>query len=169
MSACSSEDLVSFGGIPTTKICRTGKWTPEEEAYAKKMINLYCNGLLILEPSDGRTLRTYLARKLDCNPMRISKKFSCFDGLGVRYHQREMNPENLAAHQQMLKPFEEAYHQKELSSQSRRFGKKQFIPFDVDGVKDKESLSILLKSEDAKAEMEDLYQSVQSERLEQSS
>jgi len=52
---------------------RRGKWTPEEEAYANRLIQEFKAGLLPL--TDGTTLRTFLSKLLNCDPMRISKKF----------------------------------------------------------------------------------------------
>lgn len=65
---------------------RSGKWTAEEEALASKLIYEFEIGMLN-DCDEGATLRSYLARKLNCAPMRISKKFagqcigkvSCFD------------------------------------------------------------------------------------------
>lgn len=53
---------------------RTGKWTHEEEEYAIRLIQDFRLGLLPL--GDGTTLRTFLAQILNCDPMRISKKFT---------------------------------------------------------------------------------------------
>lgn len=50
---------------------RRGKWTPEEEAYASRLIQEFKAGLLPL--TDGTTLRTFLSKLLNCDPMRISK------------------------------------------------------------------------------------------------
>ena len=52
---------------------RRGKWTSEEEAYANRLIHEFKLGLLPL--TDGTTLRTFLSKLLNCDPMRISKKF----------------------------------------------------------------------------------------------
>ena len=46
----------------------------EEEEYAIKVIQYYRSGLFRIP--DGLTVRTYLAKKLNCDPMRITKKFS---------------------------------------------------------------------------------------------
>ena len=46
---------------------------PEEEAYAERLIQEFKAELLPL--TDGTTLRTFLSRLLNCNPMRVSKKF----------------------------------------------------------------------------------------------
>lgn len=52
---------------------RRGKWTTEEELYANRLIHEFKSGLLPL--TDGTTLRTFLSKLLNCDPMRISKKF----------------------------------------------------------------------------------------------
>lgn len=52
---------------------RRGKWTSEEESYANRLIYEFKLGLLPL--TDGTTLRTFLSKLLNCDPMRISKKF----------------------------------------------------------------------------------------------
>lgn len=52
---------------------RRGKWTAEEESYANRLIFEFKLGLLPL--TDGTTLRTFLSKLLNCDPMRISKKF----------------------------------------------------------------------------------------------
>ena len=52
---------------------RRGKWTVEEESYANRLIYEFKLGLLPL--TDGTTLRTFLSKLLNCDPMRISKKF----------------------------------------------------------------------------------------------
>ena len=52
---------------------RQGRWTKEEEDYAQRLIIEFKKGLLPL--ADGTTLRTFLAQLLNCNSMRISKKF----------------------------------------------------------------------------------------------
>lgn len=53
---------------------RQGKWTPEEEEYAKEVIADFHAGVLRAPP--GTMLRKYLSEKLNCDPMRISKKFA---------------------------------------------------------------------------------------------
>jgi hypothetical protein len=61
---------------------RKGKWTPEEEDYAAILIEHFDSGLLSLP--EGTTLRVYLAEQLNCDPMRITKKFTGQDCLGKR-------------------------------------------------------------------------------------
>lgn len=54
---------------------RKGRWLPEEEEYAKFLVEEFEAGL---SPNleHGTTLRAYLSKKLFCSPMRISKKFT---------------------------------------------------------------------------------------------
>ncbi|CAJ1953394.1 unnamed protein product [Cylindrotheca closterium] len=56
------------------KKLRSGKWTPEEEAYADILIELFVKGQVDLE--NGSTLRSFLAKKLHCAPMRVTKKYA---------------------------------------------------------------------------------------------
>jgi hypothetical protein len=63
---------------------RRGKWTTEEESYANRLILEFKLGLLPL--TDGTTLRTFLSKLLNCDPMRISKKFvgqNCIGKVGI--------------------------------------------------------------------------------------
>ena len=61
-------------GIKRTGNKRHGKWTQEEETYANKLIEAFKTGA-IEDCEDGCTLRSFLATKLQCAPMRISKKY----------------------------------------------------------------------------------------------
>lgn len=54
---------------------RNGKWTAEEEALANSLVEKFEEGSL-LDCLEGTTLRCYLAKRLNCSPMRISKKFA---------------------------------------------------------------------------------------------
>jgi hypothetical protein len=58
---------------PKNSGLRRGKWTTEEEVYANRLIHEFKLGLLPL--TEGTTLRTFLSKLLNCDPMRISKKF----------------------------------------------------------------------------------------------
>ena len=67
---------------------RRGKWTQEEEAYVERVIRDFNGGLLDAAP--GTTLRSYLSDKLNCDPMRITKKFTGDASIGKRvFHPRE--------------------------------------------------------------------------------
>lgn len=60
----------------------------EEEEYTSRIIQHFSTGLLTLP--EGATLRSYLADKLNCDPMRITKKFTGACCLGRRvYHLRD--------------------------------------------------------------------------------
>ncbi|KDO28094.1 hypothetical protein SPRG_20254 [Saprolegnia parasitica CBS 223.65] len=59
---------------------RKGKWTDEESVYAERMTHYFKEGLLPLEK--GTMLRMYLADKLNCEPMRITKKFTGDECIG---------------------------------------------------------------------------------------
>lgn len=56
-------------------ISRAGKWTQQEEDFAKKLILEFEAGTA-KDCEDGCTLRAFLAKKLNCSAMRISKKFA---------------------------------------------------------------------------------------------
>lgn len=59
---------------------RKGKWTEEESRYAAQLITYFKEGLLPLER--GTMLRLYLSQKLNCEPMRITKKFTGGECIG---------------------------------------------------------------------------------------
>ncbi|GMF11821.1 unnamed protein product [Phytophthora lilii] len=59
---------------------RKGKWTEEESRYATQLTNYFKEGLLPLER--GTMLRLYLSQKLNCEPMRITKKFTGGECIG---------------------------------------------------------------------------------------
>lgn len=69
----------------TTQTYRKGKWSKEEEAYANAVIREFDSGYL--DAPAGITLRTYLSEKLDCSPMRITKKFTGNGSIGKRVFQ----------------------------------------------------------------------------------
>jgi hypothetical protein len=76
--AAIEDGLISLNGkLNDSKLkksgLRRGKWTTEEEFYANRLIFEFKLGLLPL--TDGTTLRTFLSKLLNCDPMRISKKF----------------------------------------------------------------------------------------------
>jgi hypothetical protein len=74
---------------------RKGKWTAEEEEYTSRIIHYFNSGLLTLP--DGATLRSYLAEKLNCDPMRITKKYAGASCLGRRIqHFRDRTQPSMA-------------------------------------------------------------------------
>jgi len=71
----ATEGVYMEGYTFDNSVPRSGKWTVEEEAFANRLISEFESGSLG-DCEDGCTLRSYLARKLNCAPMRISKKFA---------------------------------------------------------------------------------------------
>ena len=61
---------------------RRGKWTVEEEEYVARVIQDFNSGFL--NAPAGYTLRSYLSDKLQCDPMRITKKFTGESCIGKR-------------------------------------------------------------------------------------
>jgi len=92
---------------------RRGKWTAEEEAYANRLILEFKAGLLPL--TDGTTLRTFLSKLLNCDPMRISKKFVGSKCIGKQVFRRRTADVN------RLTPEQIQQCQQELSELERRF------------------------------------------------
>ncbi|CAM9131516.1 unnamed protein product, partial [Heterosigma akashiwo] len=85
---------------------RKGKWTVEEEEFTSKIIHYFNTGILQLP--EGTTLRSYLAEKLNCDPMRITKKFTGSQCLGKRvYHQGDVVQ---ATHAQVVQALDELSH-----------------------------------------------------------
>lgn len=82
----SSSTSGGSGGKKKGPPLRRGKWTPEEEAYANSLIMEFKAGLLPL--TDGTTLRTFLSKLLNCDPMRISKKFVGSNCIGKQVFRR---------------------------------------------------------------------------------
>jgi len=75
---------------------RRGKWTVEEEAYVARVIQDFNSGFL--DAPAGTTLRTYLSEKLQCDPMRITKKFTGEACIGKRvFHPAVRSPSNAVA------------------------------------------------------------------------
>jgi len=75
--------LAMFG---TRSVIRRGKWTVEEENYAHKLFTEF--GAAIIPLAEGITLRTFLARMLNCDPMRISKKYVGHNSIGKQVYKR---------------------------------------------------------------------------------
>jgi hypothetical protein len=63
----------------------------EEEEYTSRIIQHFSAGLLTLP--EGATLRSYLADKLNCDPMRITKKFTGACCLGKRVYNLRDRPQ----------------------------------------------------------------------------
>ena len=55
-------------------IVRKGKWSQEEEEFVDQLIKEFEAGTIVC--TNGTTLRSFLAKRLNCSGMRISKKFA---------------------------------------------------------------------------------------------
>lgn len=106
LEAAAHEAAMADGLIPTdgtdSKLkkagLRRGKWTAEEESYANRLIYEFKLGLLPL--TDGTTLRTFLSKLLNCDPMRISKKFVGQNCIGKQvFRRRQQDLEKLTPEQ----------------------------------------------------------------------
>ena len=87
----NSNNMSNKGGVLNSagkkaSTIRRGKWTAEEEAYSNQLIQEFKAGLLPL--TDGTTLRTFLSKLLNCDPMRISKKFVGGNCIGKQVFRR---------------------------------------------------------------------------------
>lgn len=83
------EDLLAATQISETadepSNSRKGAWTEAEEIYADGLRRGFADGQLNCPP--GISLRAYLAGKLGCNEMRISKKFTGKLAVGKKFYQ----------------------------------------------------------------------------------
>ena len=84
----SAETAVGYTKKKSGHPLRRGKWTSEEEAYAARLIQEFKSGLLPL--TDGTTLRNFLSKLLNCDPMRISKKFVGNNCIGKQVFRRRV-------------------------------------------------------------------------------
>jgi hypothetical protein len=112
-AAAASVAASSNNGKKKGPPLRRGKWTPEEEAYAARLIHEFKAGLLPL--TDGTTLRTFLSKLLNCDPMRISKKFVGSNCIGKQVFRRRTADLN------RLTPEQIQQSRLELSDLERRF------------------------------------------------
>jgi len=93
-------DSIPYASIESTpslngKALRRGKWTQEEEAFVARAIHDFNCGFLNVPA--GTTLRTYLSDKLQCNPMRVTKKFTGDACIGKRVFHPAVRTETNAA------------------------------------------------------------------------
>ena len=112
-SADQAQGTSGGGGKKKGPPLRRGKWTSEEEAYANRLIQEFKAGLLPL--TDGTTLRTFLSKLLNCDPMRISKKFVGSNCIGKQVFRRRTADIN------RLTPDQIQQSRTELSELERRF------------------------------------------------
>lgn len=90
---------------------RRGKWTVEEERFVKRIIRDFNNGTL--EAAPGTTLRNYLSEKLNCDPMRITKKFTGEASIGKRvFHPVESDAAQVEAARKEVAELEAQWRRK---------------------------------------------------------
>ncbi|CAI5732502.1 unnamed protein product [Hyaloperonospora brassicae] len=77
----SNQQVLKRSDYSQHGIVRSGRWSMEEELYAKAMIEAFKSGFLPLH--GNMSLRKFLSEVLVCHPMRISKKFV---GYVRKYH-----------------------------------------------------------------------------------
>lgn len=73
-SALAGVANMNSNELPNPATMRKGKWTAEESSYCDRLIEEFKKGNLPL--AEGTTLRTFLSKLLNCDPMRISKKYT---------------------------------------------------------------------------------------------
>eukprot|EP01038_Epipyxis_sp_PR26KG_P008089 gene8089-10958_t len=103
----SDSQTIKFEESPAS--LRKGKWTIEEENYANKIIYLFNHGLLAI--GSGTTLRSYLSEKLNCDPMRITKKFAGAACIGKQVFQPSSTAtsDEISEHESELKKLEHLF------------------------------------------------------------
>ncbi|OWZ19243.1 hypothetical protein PHMEG_0006542 [Phytophthora megakarya] len=100
---------------------RKGKWTAEESAYCDRLIEEFKKGNLPL--AEGTTLRTFLSKLLNCDPMRISKKYTgdqCIGKIIFRRREDEVSKEDMESIRKDLAELEKTYLEREQYNQRRR-------------------------------------------------
>ncbi|KAF0723929.1 hypothetical protein Ae201684P_012015 [Aphanomyces euteiches] len=104
-----------------TSKMRKGKWTAEEAAYCDRLIEEFKNGNLPL--AEGTTLRTFLSKLLNCDPMRISKKYTgnqCIGKIIFRRKSKEPTKDEVESTRKQLAELERIYLDRERMNQQRR-------------------------------------------------
>ena len=75
---------------PDPRTLRSGTWTKQEEDYVQALIREFRDGHLPL--NEGTSLRSFLAKMLDCKPKRISKKYGKTDYNGAHLYTKSNTP-----------------------------------------------------------------------------
>mmetsp|Transcript_17361 Transcript_17361/g.15654 ORF Transcript_17361/g.15654 Transcript_17361/m.15654 type:complete len:179 (-) Transcript_17361:82-618(-) len=94
--------------IKTNLNKRSGKWSKEEIRFASRLINDFKCGLL-KDCDYGVTLRSYLSIRLNCSPMRISKKYSGLK-IGKLIYSHRLNPFNNTSASRSIEDLEDLFH-----------------------------------------------------------
>ncbi|RHY29679.1 hypothetical protein DYB32_004957 [Aphanomyces invadans] len=116
----NSYDQSSNTSMHSAKM-RKGKWTSEEAAYCDRLIEEFKHGNLPL--AEGTTLRTFLSKLLNCDPMRISKKYTgnqCIGKIIFRRKSKEPTKDEIETTRKQLAELERIYLDRERMNQQRR-------------------------------------------------
>ncbi|CAB9506818.1 expressed unknown protein [Seminavis robusta] len=108
-STSASKRPSAAAPAPPAKL-HAGKWTPEEEAYVEGLMEEFRAGTLDIQ--EGTTLRSFLAKKLNCKPKRISKKYEGknYDGKQLYWNSEEpMSPMERRARMAKLQMLEKKF------------------------------------------------------------
>mmetsp|Transcript_15740 Transcript_15740/g.15877 ORF Transcript_15740/g.15877 Transcript_15740/m.15877 type:complete len:213 (+) Transcript_15740:248-886(+) len=138
---------------------RAGKWSKEEEEYAKKLLELFNTGQLMNIDCQDQSLRSFLARKLKCPRNRISKKFSCIQGLAARYCPQNHPPHVFHNQQKILEALEYSFLKKDMNVQNDRIKRRKYrensrLRTNQQELEDLSSALIGLKNSDYKSSSE---------------
>mmetsp|Transcript_27865 Transcript_27865/g.28124 ORF Transcript_27865/g.28124 Transcript_27865/m.28124 type:complete len:415 (+) Transcript_27865:64-1308(+) len=107
-------------------LLRTGQFSVEEEEYANVLVDSFLCGNISWVPRDGKTLRSFLAKRLHCDPMRISKKFAHLNNLSHRYTQTVFCQDCLLAQEKYIQGFEKIFLEKDVKVQGRRVQRRKY-------------------------------------------
>lgn len=122
---------------------RKGKWSKEEEAYTSTMITAFQIGLLpkAWKVLQGTTLRVFLANRLCCDAMRITKKFAGAEAIGKQVYKPTLvtkdNQNALLSMEASIARSERLFITKLKSIMERRAARKQRAPSPKTGPKTK--------------------------------
>lgn len=98
-----------FSHLPS--ICFVYVPQEEEEEYTTRVIHHFSSGLITLP--EGKTLRTFLADKLQCDPMRITKKYAGASCLSKKIHslceRPQFTPQEVEAARMEIERLEERF------------------------------------------------------------
>ena len=106
------QELASVMNDPKS-MQRRGKWTAEEEAYSNRLVQEFKDGIIPLP--ENSTLRSFLAKFLNCDPMRISKKYVGSNSIGKQVYKRNLSalalvpPDHLATVRRELSQLEKRF------------------------------------------------------------
>mmetsp|Transcript_1932 Transcript_1932/g.2020 ORF Transcript_1932/g.2020 Transcript_1932/m.2020 type:complete len:242 (+) Transcript_1932:63-788(+) len=102
---------------------RTGKWTTEEELYADKLIELFFSGRKDIGATEHQSLRAFLAKKLQCSRMRVSKKYCSIDGLGRKF---KSCSDTDITEKIDVQGLEKTFFQRDMEVQSKRLKRRKY-------------------------------------------